>query len=67
MSNPKYPVTVKLVGENGNAFFIMASVARALKEHGVSEEEITAYTTRSMQAKSYDDFLRIAMETVNVE
>ena len=37
----KYPdVEVQLVGEDGNAFAIMARVQRALRQHGVPKDEI---------------------------
>ncbi|EAH5764518.1 hypothetical protein DYM56_00595 [Campylobacter jejuni] len=40
----KYPnVYVKLVGEDGNAFSILARVSKALKKAGVSKEEISKF------------------------
>lgn len=40
--NPKFPhVTVKLLGEDGNAFFILGAVIKAMRRAKVSEEDIT--------------------------
>jgi hypothetical protein len=62
----KYPeVEVKLVGEDGNAFAIMARVGSALKKAGVSQEEIDEYYTQS-KSGDYDNLLRTATEWVSV-
>lgn len=64
--DPKYSdVTVKLTGEDGNAFVIIGRVRRALKRSGYPEaaDEFTA----EAQKGDYDALLRLAMETVNVE
>lgn len=61
----KYPeVKVKLVGEDGNAFAIMARVIKALKSAGVSAEEIAQYQQESMSG-DYDNLLRTAMRWVS--
>ena len=67
MSNDvKYPeVTVRLVGEDGNAYAIMGAVSAALKRAGVPAEEIKEYTTESMSG-DYDTLLQTAMRWVNV-
>ena len=64
--NPKFSdVTVKLVGEDGNAFSIMSRVRTALIESGYSDH-VDEYLE---QAKSgdYDNLLRVTMATVNCE
>jgi hypothetical protein len=59
-----YPnVKVKLVGEDGNAFAIMARVGSALKKAGVSQEEISQYYAES-KSGDYDHLLRTAMKWV---
>lgn len=64
--NVKYPdITVELVGSDGNAFSIMAKVARALRQAGVSKEEIDQYTKESMSG-DYDHLLQTAMSWVEV-
>lgn len=58
---PKYPhVEVELVGQDGNAFAIMGRVSMALRNAGVSNEEIQAYTKESMSG-DYDHLLRTAL------
>ena len=59
-------VTVKLVGEDGNAFAIMARVSNAMRAAGCSVAERDAYREEAM-AGDYDHLLRVTMETVNVE
>jgi len=67
MSEPKYPdITVRLVGEDGNAFAIMSRVSAALKDAGISKEEREAYFAEST-AGDYDHLLRTATEWVTVK
>ena len=62
----KYPeVKVQLVGEDGNAFAIMARVGSALKKAGVSEEEINEYYAES-KSGDYDNLLQTACRWVSV-
>jgi hypothetical protein len=62
---PKYPITVQLTGNDGNAFAIMASVSRALKDYGVEREEVNTFTQEAMSG-DYDNLLRTAMRWVEV-
>ncbi len=63
---PKYPdVEVQLVGQDGNAFAIMGRVAGALKDAGVSKEEIDEYYAESMSG-DYDHLLQTAVKWVAV-
>jgi hypothetical protein len=66
MPTTKYPVTVKLIGEDGNAFAIMAKVSRALKNAGATPDEVNQYMDESMSG-DYDNLLRVAMTWVEVE
>jgi hypothetical protein len=59
-------VTVKLTGNDGNAFSIMAAVSKAIRKAGATPEEIEAYMNESMSG-DYDNLLRTAMKWVNVE
>jgi len=62
----KYPsVTVRLTGQDGNAFSIMGRVTRALRREGVSKEEIDKYREESMSG-DYDNVLATAMRWVDV-
>lgn len=59
-------ITVKLVGEDGNVFFIIGKVSKALRRGGFPELA-KEYQTRVMAAGSYDEALGITMEYVEVE
>lgn len=63
---PKYPeIEVQLSGEDGNAFFIIGKVAKAMKRAGVSRDEIDAFESDAMSG-DYDNLLRVTMATVCV-
>ena len=57
---------VKLVGENGNAFFILGKVKKAMLSAGASRNETTEFM-RKATAGNYDNLLRVCMEYVDVE
>jgi len=57
--------TVKLIGEDGNAFAIMGTVAKALKDSGFSDEHIAKYYEESSSG-DYDNLIRVAMKYANV-
>jgi hypothetical protein len=59
-------ITVKLTGNDGNAFSIMAQVSKALRKAGASSNEVEQYMSESMSG-DYDNLLRTAMKWVNVE
>jgi hypothetical protein len=65
MRGPKITPTVKLSGENGNAFNVMGLVSEALREHGADKEYITKYFQEST-AGNYDNLLRVAMKFANI-
>ncbi len=61
----KYPnVYVKLVGEDGNAFSILARVSKALKKAGVSKEEISKFQKEAMSS-DYNHLLNVVQDWVN--
>ncbi len=61
----KYPnITVKLVGEDGNAFSIISRVTSALRNGGVSKEERDLFQTEAMKG-DYNHLLATVMEWVN--
>lgn len=63
----KYPnVTVRLIGEDGNAFAILGAVKRQLRRAKISQKEIDAYVSDATSG-DYNHLLRVTMETVNVE
>lgn len=64
---PRYPeITVRLVGEDGNAFAIMGRVQRALRRAGVSNDVIAEYRKEATES-DYDHMLRTTMRWVDVE
>lgn len=64
-ASPKYPhVHVQLTDEDGNAFFIIGRVRRALRQAGVDEAEIEAFSAEAM-AGNYDHVLQTVMRWVS--
>ena len=62
----KHPeIEVQLTGEDGNAFVIIGSVARALRRAGVSQEDQDTFRAEAMSG-DYDNVLRTAMRWVDV-
>lgn len=59
-------ITVKLIGEDGNIFFIMGKVSKALKRNG-QNSEAEEMCNRITNSHSYNEALAIVMEYVNVE
>ena len=47
MTMPKFDVDVQLVGEDGNAFAIMARVTKALRDAGATKEQLDEYYKES--------------------
>ena len=58
--------TVKLIGEDGNAFAIMGRVRSALRKAGYSKEEINNYYEEATSG-SYEHLLSVTTEWVNVK
>lgn len=62
----KFPhVKVKLIGEDGNVFSIIARVKRALIQAGL-EAEAKEYVDLATHSSSYDEVLGLTMNTVEV-
>ena len=63
---PKYPqVKVQLTGEDGNAFFIMGRVTKAMRRAGLTPEQIKGYQNEAMSG-DYDHLLQVTMQYVEV-
>lgn len=63
---PLYPDAVaQLSNQDGNAFNIIATVRRALRDAGAPADEINAFQTEAMSG-DYDALLRTAMRWVTV-
>jgi hypothetical protein len=56
--------TVKLIGEDGNAYAIMGRVTRALRKAGYSKEEIDRYR-KEAKSGDYDNLLRVTLKWVD--
>lgn len=62
----KYPdITVQLAGQDGNAFFIIGRVTRALRKHGCKQEEIDQFISQATSG-DYDNLLQTCMRWVDV-
>ena len=57
--------TVKLTGEDGNAFAILGRVKKALHKAGYSKEEVDDYLQEAMNG-DYNNLLSVSMKWVNV-
>jgi hypothetical protein len=66
MIGPETKPTVKLVGEDGNAFSIMGRVQQALKRDGADKEYIDGYLSEATSG-DYDNLLVVSMGYVDVE
>lgn len=63
----KYPeITVQLTGMDGNAMSVIAAVSKALKRAGLPDAA-TDFVNAAIDCESYDDLLRLCMNTVAVE
>ncbi len=56
----------KLIGEDGNIFFILGRVRQTLKADG-QNDKVQEVSDRVMASGSYDEALSIIMEYVDVE
>ena len=66
IGKPITDVTVKLIGENGNAFNILGKVKNALENAGYDEEFISEYLEQATSG-DYDTLLQTTMTYVNVK
>jgi hypothetical protein len=65
---PKHPnITVRLVGEDGNIYAIMARVTRALRGAGAPRDEQKAFQDAVTTSRSYDEALGVVMSWVDTE
>ena len=66
MSEVKYPdIEVRLSGEDGNAFFIIGRVSKALKQAGVPADEVDEFRSEAMSG-DYDHLLQTCIRWVEV-
>ena len=62
---PKTNIKVKLIGEDGNAFFILGKVREALIKNG--RKDLVEEFMKEAQSGNYDHLLATEMEYVKVE
>lgn len=62
---PKYPKAVVHLTLTENAFEIMATVSKALRNNGATKEEVSQYTMDSMTG-DYDDLIAAVHRWVTV-
>jgi len=63
---PSSKPTVKLIGQDGNAFAIMGRIKQALKGAGADKEYIDKYISEATSG-DYNHLLAVSMEYVNIE
>lgn len=61
----KFNIDVELVGDNGNAFVILAKVIKALRRANVSKSDIEDFQNEATSG-DYDHLLATCMKWVNV-
>ena len=66
MKGPLSKPTVKLIGQDGNAFSVMGLVKKALK-HAVADKEYIDKYLKESTVGDYSYLLAVSMEYVNVE
>lgn len=63
----KFPsATMRLVGEDGNAYSIMGRATKALKSAGATKEDTDAYLAEA-KSGDYGNLLRVTMSWVNCD
>lgn len=63
----KFPdISVKLVGEDGNAFSILGRVKNAMCRANVETDQIDTYLNDAMSG-DYNHLLQVTMETVSCD
>lgn len=67
MADVRFPnVNVQLVGQDGNAFSILARVSKALRHGGVSSDEIKKFFDEAT-ASDYQHLLQVVLAWVSVD
>lgn len=65
-NQPRFNITVKLVGRDGNAFAILGSMQAALRKAGATPEEIAEFMDEAT-ASDYDHLLATCMEWAAIQ
>lgn len=62
---PKYDVTVKLIGEDGNAWNVIGLVGKALKAAGADQTEVDAFRTEAISG-DYNHLIQTTLKWVKI-
>lgn len=66
ITRPKYPeIEVQLTGDDGNAFYVVGKVRKALLRGGVDREEVELFVNEATSS-DYDSLLATCMRWVEV-
>ena len=65
MKGPNNRPIVKLIGTDGNAFYILGKVKKALQKEGADKEYLD-YFLKKAQSGDYDHLLQTCMEYVEI-
>lgn len=63
---PRFDITVKLVGTDGNAYALLGKVRAGLQKAGASADEVKLFLEEAMSG-DYNHLLRTCTEWVNVK
>ncbi len=63
--NTKTNLTVKLIGEDGNAFYILGKVVNEMKKNGYTN--LVDEFLKEAKSSDYNHLLATVMEYVNIE
>ena len=64
--NGRLKVSVKLLGKDGNAFYILGTCMKAMRRAGWNREEVEEFSELCMVV-DYDNLLRVVMEYCEVD
>jgi hypothetical protein len=65
MKSPLRKPVVQLIGQDGNAFFIMGKIQQALRKAGADKQYIDQYISEAMSG-DYDNLLVVSMNYADV-
>jgi len=65
--NPIFPdISVKLTNHDANIFSVMSTVRKALKEHKVSDHNLSKFSSELLKSSCYSSALNVCFRWVHV-
>lgn len=64
-NGPIFDIDVELLGQDGNAFFIIGRIEKEMRRAGVSKRDMAEFREEAMSG-DYNNVLTTAMKWVNV-